>query len=86
MTHTSTKQPEALRLAGEYRKTMPSDALHLWADDVVGELRRQHARILDLEAAQAQRVMHQRDCQRPECMSRGCFGHCMKGITQEPRQ
>ncbi|WP_415798650.1 DNA N-6-adenine-methyltransferase [Comamonas aquatilis] len=22
-----------------------------------------------------------RDCQRPECMSRGCFGHCMKVKT-----
>ena len=22
---------------------------------------------------------HPKDCQRPECMSHGCFGHCMKG-------
>lgn len=22
-----------------------------------------------------------RDCSRPECMSRGCFGHCMKEST-----
>ena len=46
----SEKQTEALRLAGEYRKTMPSAMLHLWAYDVVGELRRQHARIAELEA------------------------------------
>lgn len=26
------------------------------------------------------------DCNRPECMSLGCFGHCMKGITQEKRR
>lgn len=24
---------------------------------------------------------HSRDCQRPECMSHGCFGHCMKDST-----
>ena len=46
----SEKQTEALRLAGEYRKTMPSDVLHLWADDVVGELRRLHVALLEAEA------------------------------------
>lgn len=30
-----------------------------------------------------QRVSQARDCQRPECMSRACFGYCMKRITQE---
>lgn len=86
MTHTSTEQPEALRLAEVL------DALDVGAfkNSLLGkaaaELRRQHARILELEAAQAQRVMRPRDCQRPECMSRGCFGHCMNGITQEPQQ
>ena len=46
----SEKQTEALRLAGEYRKTMPSDVLHIWADDVVGELRRLHVALLEAEA------------------------------------
>ena len=73
MTHTSTEQPEALRLAYELEAEHGSETL----DDAADMLRRQHARILELEAAQAQRVMRPRDCQRPECMSRGCFGHCM---------
>lgn len=50
------------------------------------EMIRLHHRVNELEAAQAQRVMRPRDCQRPECMSRGCFGHCMNGITQEKQQ
>ncbi len=34
---------EALRLAEEYRPTMPPEVLHLWAKDVVAKLRRLHA-------------------------------------------
>lgn len=40
---TQAKQPEAIKLASEYRETMPADVLHLWAGEVVGELRRLHA-------------------------------------------
>ncbi len=32
----------------------------------------------ELEAAQAQRPPQSRDCLRPECMSHGCFGQCMR--------
>lgn len=31
---------KALKLAKEYRKTMPPDLMHLWAADSVNELRR----------------------------------------------
>lgn len=31
----------------------------------------------------AKRATKAKDCQRPECIARGCFGCCMKGITQE---
>ena len=31
----------------------------------------------------AKRAPKAKDCQRPECIARGCFGYCMKGITQE---
>ena len=54
MTHTSAQQPEALRLA-----TGQSGGKSEWADTLHAadaELRRQHARIEALEAAQAQRV------------------------------
>ena len=40
---TQAQQPEAIKLASEYRETMPADVLHLWAGEVVGELRRLHA-------------------------------------------
>lgn len=44
----SEKKSDAIQLAGEYRKTMPSDVLHLWANDVVSELRRLHEVNADL--------------------------------------
>lgn len=31
----------------------------------------------------AKRTLKSKDCARPACMARGCFGYCMKGITQE---
>lgn len=34
-------------------------------------------RIAELEALE-KRQSHSRDCQRPECISHGCFSHCMK--------
>lgn len=86
MTHTSTEQPEALRLADLALKNKRGILSFSERAEIAIRLRRQHARILELEAAQAQRVMRPRDCQRPECMSRGCFGHCMNGITQEKQQ
>ena len=45
-----TQQPEALALAQEYRVTMPESVLHLWAADAMDTMRRQHARILEMEA------------------------------------
>jgi hypothetical protein len=57
MKHTSTEQTQVQRdLASEYRPTMPSEVLHLWAKDAQAELRRLHARVQELEAAQAQRA------------------------------
>lgn len=35
------------------------------------------ARVQELEAL-LKRKSHSRDCQRPECISHGCFGHCLK--------
>ena len=46
----TTQQPEALALAQEYRVTMPESVLHLWAADAMDTMRRQHARIENLEA------------------------------------
>lgn len=37
------QQPTLIKLASEYRETMPADVLHLWAGEVVVELRRLHA-------------------------------------------
>lgn len=44
------------------------------------EIKRLNTRIAELEA-QPSHTPTPRDCQRPECMSRGCFGHCMKDST-----
>lgn len=43
-------KPNALRLVQEYRKTMPSDVLHLWASDACDTLFCQYERIAELEA------------------------------------
>lgn len=45
---TQAQQPEAIKLASEYRETMPADVLHLWAGEVVGALRRLHEEAVDL--------------------------------------
>lgn len=45
---TQAQQPEAIKLASEYRETMPADVLHLWARDAVGALRRLHEEAVDL--------------------------------------
>lgn len=44
----TAQKPEAIKLASEYRETMPADALHMWAGEVVGELRRLHEEAVDL--------------------------------------
>ena len=54
MTHTSTEQPEALRLADKYEiEGFLQDhrfAKDHWCRQAAVELRRQHARIAELEA------------------------------------
>lgn len=52
MTHTSTEQPEALRLARDLMESFSGPT----AAESAAELRRLHARVQELEAAQAQRV------------------------------
>lgn len=42
-------KPNALSLLQEYRKTMPSDLLHIWASDACDTLFQQHERIVELE-------------------------------------
>lgn len=42
------QQPTLIKLASEYRETMPADVLHLWARDAVGALRRLHEEAVDL--------------------------------------
>lgn len=44
----TTQQPRAIKLASEYRETMPADVLHLWSGEVVDELRRLHEEAVDL--------------------------------------
>ncbi len=60
MTHTSTEKPEALRLARKFEEVgFMGDhrfAKDHWCRQAAAELRRQHARIEELEAAQAQVV------------------------------
>lgn len=44
-------------------------------------------RLRNIAAAQARiHAPATKDCTRPECMSLGCFGHCMKGIRQEKQR
>ena len=53
MTHTSAQQPEALRLAHTLSGDKLIDDSTEWADTLhaaAAELRRQHARIAELEA------------------------------------
>ena len=54
MTHTSTEQPEALRLARKFEEVgFMGDhrfAQDHWCRQAAAELRRQHARIAELEA------------------------------------
>lgn len=55
MTHTSTEQPETLRLADAVRTHDDHPRVHFY-NRVASELRRLHARVQELEASQAQRV------------------------------
>ena len=54
MTHTSTQQPEALRLIYKYEVVRfwqdHPFAREQWCGQAAAELRRQHARIAELEA------------------------------------
>jgi len=52
MTHTSTEQPEALRLA----ELIETGNRRSGDSAIAAELRRLHARVQELEASQAQRV------------------------------
>lgn len=56
MTHTSTEQPEALRLADYLEMIAPNECKSLIVNRAAQELRRLHARVQELEAAQAQRA------------------------------
>ncbi|MFZ7310251.1 hypothetical protein [Comamonas jiangduensis] len=56
MTHTSTEQPEALRLAYEQKIGDWVVGTAQWCEEVANELIRLHARVQELEASQAQRV------------------------------
>jgi len=48
---TDKTQPKALALADELRQLMSPDVIKLWAAEAAGMIRRQHARIAELEAA-----------------------------------
>lgn len=56
MTHTSTAQPEALRLADRMEWYCVSHTIDGDMKDAAKELRRLHARVQELEASQAQLV------------------------------
>lgn len=60
---TQEQQPEALRLAAEYRPTMPAEVMHMWASEACAELRRLHAREQELEA-ENQRLIGSLEAQR----------------------
>lgn len=53
MTHTSTEQPEALRLAYEQKIGDWVVGTAQWCEEVANELIRLHARVLELEVSQA---------------------------------
>ena len=89
-THETVSRAEGLApyKVAEFRHANDAqfcDLAHVFVPRLLSEIEALQSRVQELEASQAQRVMRQRDCQRPECMSRGCFGHCMNGITQEPQ-
>lgn len=44
----TTQPPEAVKLASEYRETMPADVLRLRARDAVDEMRLLHEEVVDL--------------------------------------
>ncbi|MDR2325458.1 MAG: hypothetical protein LBE51_08685 [Acidovorax sp.] len=69
-----TAQPPALRYAAAL-ECMEHEGMHKAA----AELRRLHSRVQELEA---QLAPQSKDCQRPECISRGCFGHCLKKASK----
>lgn len=48
---TQKEIPNALRLAAEFRPSMPADVMKLWAADVAQELRAQHELIQKLTDA-----------------------------------
>lgn len=49
---TQKEIPNALRLAAEFRPSMPADVMKLWAADVAQELRAQHELIQKLKEHQ----------------------------------
>lgn len=92
MTHTSTEQPEALRLAEHLEKfrSFPDDLA------AAAELRRLHARVQELEASQARVPMKEIEIlQAAAKKGAWLFGHVFEilataraveehhGITQE---
>ena len=90
-THETVSRAEGLApyKVAEFRHANDAqfcDLAHVFVPRLLSEIEALQSRVQELEASQAQRVMRPRDCQRPECMSRGCFGHCMNGITQEKQQ
>lgn len=54
---------EALSLLQEYRKTMPSDVLHLWASDACDTLFLQHERIAELEKYESNLIAQRDHCE-----------------------
>lgn len=70
MTHTSTEQPEALRQAAWLRKWFGKDT-----ERAAQELEALHARVQELEAAQAQRAPLTDDAKRLDWLDKQVKGH-----------
>lgn len=76
MTHTSTEQPEALRLAEYLEMVAPNECKALIVNSAAQELRLQHARVQELEAEKARLIEAYVPC--PSATEA-----YMYGITQE---
>lgn len=66
-------------MLGAYQAGQPNGArLSKLPDSATEHLLATRRAILEHIERQRAQASASRDCKRPECMSRGCFGHCMK--------
>lgn len=85
MTHTSTEQPEALRLIEWFEESggfcQGTKAHHKWVLQAEQELRRLHTRVQELEASQEHLKNALEDIASGEITRSHCVGpHCTEDV------